>query len=154
MRKNIFKLFIIIFALFLVIGCDKKVVHDEGDFKITLSSEYKKRISETFHYYYQDNTNVITVVKEEIEDLDDIKITSESTTEEYLTEAMKINNKEGKIIDGNNYSYVEYESSTHYHLAVVFKSADSFWTINFMCLKEDKDNSKDKFMNYIKSIEV
>ena len=154
MKKNMFKLLIIICMLFLAVGCDKKVEHDEGDFKITLNSGYKKRISDTFKYYYQDSTNIITVVREEIEDLGDIKITNESSAEEYLTEAMKVNNKEGNIINEKNYSYVEYESSNHYHVAAVFKSADSFWTINFMCLKDDKNKHKDQFINYIKSIEV
>ncbi len=153
MKKFIKHLFIIC-LFFNIIGCVKEVTYDEDDFKITLSEEYKKRTGEMFNYYYQDNTNIITVLKEEISTLENININDNSSTEDYLKVAAEINNKEGKIISESNYSYMEYESNDYYHLAVVFKSKDSFWTINFLCLKKDKDANRNKFFKYMKTIEV
>ena len=58
--------------------------------------------------------------------------------------------------ENEDYIYFSYEKSmsgkTFYYLATTHKAEDAFWLIQFACDKDDKDEFKDKFLDWADTI--
>lgn len=154
-KKIIMAIFIIIVSL-CSIGCDNNSdrVYGEDNFKITLPDKFISMITDRYDYFYKNKSTIITVIREKISDLKEYKINNDSTTEDYLKIVSNLSDKKYEIVNKKNYSYMIYESNEHYHMASAFKSADSFWIINYMCLKKDEDTYKNEFFKWNDSIVI
>ena len=131
---------------------------EENDFKITLSNSFKKGELESVTYYYESDEALVTALKESFEDLSIVGISKDSTIEDYVKLIIESNEKDDHYELKGNYAYFEYEAtvdgSDFYYIAVTYKGKDAFWLVNFMCTKEDKNNYKNKFLDWADSVEV
>ena len=158
MKKKLF-LFSLIILAFFITGCQKKEkLFEKNDFKITLTDDFKEDTYEKANYYFISNDAAVTALKESFELLSQIDITSDSPLEDYANAVLKANNKDEVLIKEDGFSYFTYtnevNSNTFFYISVLKKGKDGFWLINFMCLDKDKNNKKDEFLKFAKSIEV
>ena len=109
-------------------------------------------------YYYESDEALVTALKESFEDLSIVGISKDSTIEDYVKLIIESNEKDDHYELKSNYAYFEYEAtvdgSDFYYIAVTYKGKDAFWLVNFMCTKEDKNNYKNKFLDWADSVEV
>ncbi len=158
MKRRLFKLFSILLVLVLIVGCSSSKVFDEGDFKITLTSDFEKSELEDVTYYYVSDDALVTALKETVEELSVLGITKDSTIEDYAKLVIKANDKDDEYQLKGDYAYFEYEAtvegSDFYYIAVTYKAKDAFWLVNFMCTKKDKSLFKNKFFDWADSVEV
>jgi len=158
MKRRIFKIFSLLLVLVLIVGCTSSKVFDEGDFKITLTDDFEKGTLDSVTYYYESPTAGVTVLKETIESLKAIDITSDSSVEDYIKLVIEANEKSGDYKLKNNYAYFDYEASVEgtdfYYIAVTYKAKDAFWLVNFMCTKDQKSMFEKQFFEWADSVEV
>lgn len=158
MKKRLFRIFSLFLVLLLIVGCSNTKVFEEKDFKITLSNSFKKGELESVTYYYESDEALVTALKESFEDLSIVGISKDSTIEDYVKLIIESNEKDDHYELKGNYAYFEYEAtvdgSDFYYIAVTYKGKDAFWLVNFMCTKEDKNNYKNKFLDWANSVEV
>ena len=158
MKKRLFRIFSLFLVLLLIVGCSNTKVFEENDFKITLSNSFKKGELESVTYYYESDEALVTALKESFEDLSIVGISKDSTIEDYVKLIIESNEKDDHYELKGNYAYFEYEAtvdgSDFYYIAVTYKGKDAFWLVNFMCTKEDKNNYKNKFLDWADSVEV
>ncbi len=158
MKKRLFRIFSLFLVLLLIVGCSNTKVFEEKDFKITLSNSFKKGELESVTYYYESDEALVTALKESFEDLSIVGISKDSTIEDYVKLIIESNEKDDHYELKGNYAYFEYEAtvdgSDFYYIAVTYKGKDAFWLVNFMCTKEDKNNYKNKFLDWADSVEV
>lgn len=158
MKKRLFRIFSLFLVLLLIVGCSNTKVFEEKDFKITLSNSFKKGELESVTYYYESDEALVTALKESFEDLSIVGISKDSTIEDYVKLIIESNEKDDQYKIKDKYAYFEYEAtvdeSDFYYVAVTYKGKDAFWLVNFMCTKEDKNNYKNKFLDWADSVEV
>lgn len=158
MKKRLFRIFSLFLVLLLIVGCSNTKVFEEKDLKITLSNSFKKGELESVTYYYESDEALVTALKESFEDLSIVGISKDSTIEDYVKLIIESNEKDDHYELKGNYAYFEYEAtvdgSDFYYIAVTYKGKDAFWLVNFMCTKEDKNNYKNKFLDWADSVEV
>lgn len=150
-------------AFFFVKEFTKKDVAKEytkDGFSITLEGNFEEKEQKNFDIYYESLTSFVAVLKEDFDSLKLIELDENSTLEEYGKAVLKSNNlsdKELHDLDGK-YKYFEYDATMDkekfYYIGVVTKGSDSFWLINFCSEYKNKDEFKDKFINWAKTIKV
>ena len=161
MKKKLIGLFVI--ALLLFTGCGsstgKEKVFDEGDFKITLNTNFEKSSLSSVTYYYENNKEAIgaSVLLETYESLKVIDISKDTDLDTYAgfiikqvpTATMK---KEGKF---NYFTYSKtIAGSSYFYMAAMFKGEKGFYLMNFWCNDKDKDTNLNKFITWEKTVEV
>lgn len=153
--KKIVKVIVIMFASFLLFGCENGKTFDEGNFKITLGSEFKKDEVIVYEYAYSSYTTRVLVNKDSFDDLSIHNLDENSTLEEYAEVIKKANSYHtNTFTKRNDYIYYSYTDGDYFYIAAVKKGKDAFWIVNFVCEKDKSSIYKEDFLKYSDSIEV
>ncbi len=127
---------------------------------ITLTSDFEAQNMEGFTATFVDEKNVVVafVIQENFSLLEGFE---DWTLDEYasvLRSSIPESAEVGDTKTENGIKYFEYEFTntelnlTYYYYTAVFKDTDCFWTVQLMCLAEDKEATKPVFEEYTKSI--
>ena len=153
--KKILAFFTLIF-LFALVGCTaNEKVFDKGDFKITLTDEFKEDSHETVTYFFLSNKIGVSALRESFDDLAIVGLDSESSLEEYTNAVLRANEKNSEFKKEDNFYYFTYDSevdgTTYHYLSALFKGENNFWLVNFFGLK---NNLEKTFLEYARTIKV
>ncbi len=136
---------------------DKKFTVDK--MSITLTSDFKAQELAGFTAAYVDEKNVVMafIIQEKFS----IAEGFEDWTLDQYAQALKGNITSSNVSETkteNGITYFDYEFTNtelnvkYYYYTSVFKSSDSFWTVQLACLAEDKAELKSVLAEYAKSV--
>ena len=162
--KKVFRIFAIVCVCLVVSGCvgekEKEKNFSGNGFSITLTENFQEKEIISVTNYYQSINAIVTALKEEFTLLEAVGINKDSTIEEYAN-VIAYNNQKDYDFKKNtdlDYLYFTYEATVsgkdYYYYAVIKKGSDSFWLINFACLKGDADDFQPKFEKWASTIKV
>ena len=154
--KKIFKFFLIIFLIILMLGCSSEKTYSSNGISITMTKGLFKKKHETATIYYENDEIFVIGLKESFEDLLEIDINESSTIKEYVEEVFinSGNRYDLQKINDLYYFTYEYEINEHkyYYISTIHKSNDAFWICNFACSSTNKDKYHDLFLKWGQSI--
>lgn len=169
MKKSI-KILSLILCLVTVMGalcaCKGEEVpkrFTERGCTITLTNYYKYKSSDVYDFCYEGEERIVLGKKETFTALSKVGISSGSSLIEYAKMVIANNQlgvKAEKIGGLVTFSYTrEVETSMVFtaahkitYLAVVYKTGDGFWLIQFACEEDKFDETKPIFLEYAKSV--
>lgn len=159
MKKKILLLVLSFVIILGLTGCNaKEKVFDKGNFKITLTDEFKEDTYQNATYYFASNKAALTVLRESFEDLKQINLDSESTLDDYAKAVLSANSKNIEVKKESSFYYFTYDSTVnenqYYYLSALVKGKDGFWLINFFGRYSDRKSLEKQFIKYAKSIDV
>lgn len=138
-------------------GNDK--IFSKSGLSITLTDDFVEKTLMSQTSYYESLTSIVTTLKEPFENLEAIGLSKDSTLKEYAQEVIKTNgfDKSGTTIqEGGGFTGFEYTSDvsgvTVNYVAVVFKSNDAFWLVQFACQEDNYAQFSPIFNKWAKSI--
>lgn len=115
----------------------------------------EKDLATTTASFMSDNA-IVTALKEEFDILEAVDIDENSSIEDYAKAVIKNNKADYELKEKDGINYFEYEKAVngkdYYYLAVVYKSDDAFWLVNFACDKSNKDEYQGKFFDWAKTV--
>ncbi len=159
MRKNL--LFLILLFIFLVglTGCaTKEKLFNKDNFKITLTDAFKEDDYKGANYYFISKKAGLTVLEESYDELAKLNLSSESTLDDYANAVMEANGKNIKINKEDNFYYFTYDSTTendrYYDMSALYKGKNGFWLLNFFGKYDDREDLKNDFLKYAKTVNV
>lgn len=147
----------------LLIGISKEStkVYKVNGFQIELPNNFIEKEQVSFTTYLESPRAMATALKEDFTTLESVGITKDSSLDEYIQAVISANgfkDTDIKDISGTDYKYFTYESSASnkdfYYMAVILKSDDAFWLINFACETKNKEEFQDRFIKWAKTIKV
>lgn len=118
---------------------------------VTLTDKFRSVEEEGFNACYGTDKQVVLVIKE---DFSLFEGAADLTKAEYaqltidaysLSETAKVQEKDGL-------TYFEYQANTYHYLAVVYKSQDAFWLIQFCSNISDAADFESEFMAMAKTV--
>lgn len=159
MKKKIGIIVLLIFSLILG-GCfnlsAKQKDYSSHGFNIKMDDGMNEKDLATATVTYMSDKVVITALKEEFTFLEAIDIDEESSIEDYAEAVIKNNKADYKLKEKDGINYFEYEKTVsgkdYYYYAVVYKSDDAFWLVNFACEKRNKSEYQEKFFEWAKTV--
>lgn len=99
---------------------------------------------------------VVTALKEEFELLSAINLDENSSVEEYAKAVITNNKANYELKEKDGIHYFEYEKTNngknYYYMAVMYKSDDAFWLVNFACETSNKSTYQDTFLEWAKTV--
>ncbi len=127
---------------------------------ITLTSDFEAQNIEGYTATYIDEKNAVGafIIQENFSLLEGFE---DWTLDEYasvLKSSVPESADVGDTKTEDGIKYFEYQFTnteldlTYYYYTVVFKDTDCFWTVQFTCLAEDKEEGKTAFAEYAQSI--
>ena len=161
MKKKLFLYTILFIFLFIVTGCDlENKVYKNNGLKITIPKDLKEAEFEGMTFYLEKDEMYITGSFASYEDLMKLDVTKDSKIEVYINNVVNNNNldldiKKNKTNNKEIFYYGTYDDSEndYYNLISFFKNDKGIWIITLACPKEFKYDLKDKFLDYIKTVE-
>jgi len=132
---------------------DSPKTFTKGEFQITLTDAFEPSEEAGFFASYQSKNAVVLAVREAKTFFGDI------TLREYGDLVLKANGKVGtKMNQDEKFIWFEYtdspEGQEFYYLAVCCRSEDAFWVINFATPVSKKDQYKETFLDWARSIKI
>lgn len=123
------------------------------EFQITLTDAFEPTEEAGFFAFYRSKSVMVFTLREDKELFGDI------TVEEYGDLVLEANNRTGiKTNQGDGFIWFEYtdtpEEQEIYYLAVCSRSKDAFWIVNFATPASNRDQYKETFLNWAKSIKI
>ena len=123
------------------------------DFQITLTDGFEASEEAGFFSFYHSKTAMVFTVREEKEIFGDI------TLEEYGDLVLQANNKTGiQMNQADGFIWFEYtdtpDTQEIYYLAVCCKGEDAFWIVNFATPATNRNQYKEDFLSWAKTIKV
>lgn len=159
MKKYLF--LIILLSFFFLTGCSEIKKFSTREVSIEASSDYVKYKREPYAIYLEDEYSFIGLFKETKETINSniIYDFDKVSLEEYIRMYCSTNNiGEMDILELDNLTYIEYtitKSSESYFIRVFFfKTNSSFWSAQFCCFTEKKDEYADNFIKWAKTIDL
>ncbi|MBE6944361.1 MAG: hypothetical protein E7453_08970 [Ruminococcaceae bacterium] len=131
---------------------EKTKTFTKGEFQITLTDAFKQVEQQGFFASYQ-SKNVMVLAVRESETL----FIGDITLKEYGNLVLKSNGKTDLTMNKDEkFLWFEYidtpEDQTFYYLAVCCRSRDAFWVINFVTPVSHKEQYKETFLSWARSI--
>ena len=135
----------------LTTGQPQEKVFQEAGMQITLTTEYRKFEAQNQTVAYTTKDRALFALKEAFSAVPELE---PLTLEEYGNLVLKNNGLEGtsKIIEENGLTYFEYQSQGNYYMAVIYKSQDAFWLVQFSTRMEDAVVYKEEFVASAKTV--
>ena len=159
--KKFLKVFTLVFACILLVGCGEdnssnEVKYTSNGLTITMESGLLEKTNENFDVYFQGSKMIFMAVEEKFDTLEIVNLDSNSTLDDYITLILANNGESsGKLQDGD-LTYFTYEREVNgqefFYVGTAYKTDEAFWLINFACQEKDKDEYKDLFIKYAKTI--
>lgn len=138
-------------------GNDK--IFSKSGLSITLTDNFVEKSLLTQTAYYESSTAIVTTLKEPFENLESIGLNKDSSLRDYAQAVINTNgfNNQGTYVqEGNGFTGFEYSASntgvTINYIAVVYKTNDSFWLVQFACQEEDSAAFAEVFDKWAKSV--
>ena len=171
MKKSI-KILSLILCLVTVMGalcaCKGEEVpkrFTEHGCTITLTNYYKYKSSDVYDFCYEGDERIVLGKKETFTALSKVGISSGSSLVEYANKVISNNQlgvKAEKIGGLVTFSYTrDVETSMVFtaahkitYLAVVYKTGDGFWLIQFACVKDQAEKLEKDIFAYAASVKV
>lgn len=125
----------------------------EGDFRITLTDAFEPVEETGFFAAYQTNSAMVFTVREDMGYFGDISL------EEYGGLVLEANGKTGmETNQEEGLLWFEYTDAPDgqeiYYVAVCCESEDAFWIVNFATPATNRDEYRETFLDWAKTIEV
>lgn len=153
---------IIVLMMFCVMlgGCfnpiEKQKDYSSHGFNIKMDDGMTEKDLATATATFMNDKAVVTALKEEFTLLEAIDIDEKSSIEDYAEAVIKNNKADYELKEKDGINYFEYEKTVsgkdYYYYAVVYKSHDAFWLVNFACEKNNKTEYQEKFFEWAKSV--
>lgn len=123
------------------------------DFQITLTDAFASTEEAGCFAFYRSKSAMVFTIREAKEFFGDI------TTEEYGDLVLEANGRTGiQMNQEDGFIWFEYtdtpEQQEIYYLAVCCQSKDAFWVVNFATPATNREQYKDTFLSWAKSIAV
>ena len=124
----------------------------EGELQITLTDAFKQVEQPGFFASYQSKDAMVLAVRES-----ETLFIGDITLKEYGNLVLKANGKTDLTMNKDEkFLWFEYidtpEDQTFYYLAVCCRSRDAFWVINFVTPVSHKEEYKETFLSWARSI--
>lgn len=125
----------------------------KDEFQITLTDAFEPTEAEDFFAVYRSKSVMVFTLREAKELFDDI------TVEEYGDLVLEANGRTGiKMNQDERFIWFEYidtpDERETYYLAVCCQGENAFWIVNFATPASNRDQYKETFLNWAKSIKV
>lgn len=158
-KKRIGIIVLMMFTLILG-GCFNSEVkqkdYSSHGFNIKMDDGMTEKDLATATATYMSDKVVVTALKEEFTLLEAIDIDEKSSIEDYAEAVIKNNKADYELKEKDGINYFEYEKTVsgkdYYYYAVVYKSDDAFWLVNFACEKNNKSEYQEKFFEWAKTV--
>lgn len=153
---------LVLLALFIGISLflsTRQKTYTSGKFSITMDSGFTEKQNSKVDVYFESVTAGVTAKLETFDELKSLNIDKDSELSAYK-DAISLTNKldsNWDTLDGK-FMYTTYEKAVSgtnfFYTVVVCKSDSGFWIINLWSRAQDKKEFQDKFIKWIKTIEV
>lgn len=157
-------IFIVIFSMSFF-GCNSKIkekVFSKDGISITLTEEFEEKEYYDFNAYYDTEDAQVYIMKESFELLKENDQPTDISLVEYAEIMMETQNLNSKVEEKDGLtsfyyekSFLDYDKNTvdYLYFAVVFKSDDAYWLLQFACEKNLYGEYEEKFVKWAKSVE-
>lgn len=172
--KKVLKFFCVLLLAFFITGCGSNELQNDDPINegqeytkkefslkglnITMSDDMKEATMAGYDAFLESEDYALALVKEDFEDFKsiDVEIDENSSVKEYMEFVLNANELDGKIIEKNNLTYVQYtkniNSNDFFYMVFAYKSDDAFWIVNLMCFEEDRFEAEPIFIEWAKSV--
>lgn len=138
---------------FLSIDTASPETFTKEDFQITLTDAFEPAEEEGFFAFYNSKAVMVFTVREDKAQFEDMSL------EEYSQLVLKANNRDGvQMNQENGFMWFDYtdtpEDQEIYYLAVCCESEDAFWIVNFATPATNREEYKETFLKWAKTIKV
>lgn len=150
---------LLIATLFTLVACKTEAkTFTKDEFSITMTNKYKNVKSNAFMFLKTSNTAFAVIAESEAE----LVKQNVHTLDEYATLIQTKNSTdkfESYQENGRDIRYVYYtrkndKDKNYFFMAVLLKGANVYYLGNFSCLESKKDEYKDVFLEYAKTISI
>ncbi len=133
----------------------------DGGLSITVTSDFKEKEIAGQTMYLESKNSIVTILKEEFSLFTDRGYEPDSMTEmEYADLVIKANKLGDSVTpfndEQNSFVDFSYEKTVSgrqfYYFAVCKKGKDAFWLCQFGCTTDKKDDFKQTFIDWAKTI--
>ncbi len=122
-------------------------------FTITLTEDFEESEVETQTAVYQSQNSVVLALKEDASQFD-----GDLTLTQYAELVLSNNDLSSPIEEKEGFTCFTYEKksgfTTYAYLAIVQKSEDAYWLIQFGCNARHFDTQMNAFLEWAKTIEI
>ena len=123
---------------------------------ITLTDDFTERDYVSYTAVYDSQYVAIFAIKEEFSLFDGTALGENSTTEDYanvVIEGYELDAEPEEIDGMTTFRYdAESNGDTYTYLAVIYKSDDAFWMIQFATKADNFEEQEDNILTYAKSV--
>lgn len=143
-------------SLILINGLKKPKVFEKEGMTITLNNQFQEVSDADLTACYDSKDVAVFALKE---DFSQNEVLRTYSLEQYVNLAISVNNIDSKLQKIDDLTYFEYQSENTetkdiYHYCVfVYKTSDSFWTVQFATKEEDYNDKKQDIIDWNKDIE-
>jgi len=156
------KLFSIVFALMLLVGCAEETAPAEPvaqDFSkagmtLTLTDAFAEKEYVTYTACYESADISVMALKEEYDLFDNTDFSSATSLEEYAGLVWSANQFEGNVplVTDGDLRYFEFDRTAngndYTYRAYVYKAADGFWLVQFVSRADRYEELQDTMHGY------
>ena len=159
--KRFFLYTILFISIFIITGCDfDNTTYKSNGLKITLPKGLKKSDFDGMTLYMEKDDMYVSGSFISYDDLMKLDITKDSNIENYIDNIISNNEisttiKKSKTNNSNSFYYGTYDDTEYeyYNIISFFKTDKGYWIVTLSCPKNYKYDYKNRFLDYIKTIE-
>ena len=159
MKKSILTIFLVVALCLMGTGCltntNDKTYTSHG-MTITMPDGFYEKSLASVTVYFESQETIVTALKEDFTTLEAINLGKNSTLKDYGQAVLANNQKSEELKEKDGLTYFTYTTSVSgknfFYTAVVYKTDDSFWLLNFACEDSNKDKYEDTFLKWAKTV--